>query len=175
MHNSCHGTMIALGMFDGMHIGHRALVATNTEVAIANGLEPIVYTFKQHPCYVFGTAPDPLDRFVDRAAVMKQLGAERVILAEFDRKLADTSPRDFVKMLMDEYDMKGVTAGFNYTFGKRAAGNVELLARYADEMGFHLVLTPPVLFDGEIVSSTRIRECIRNGELQKAMQMLGLQ
>lgn len=169
------GSAVALGMFDGMHIGHRTLVSTNTALATVRGLEPIVFTFESHPRAFLSVAPDPLGTKAERERIMRSLGAERVIFANFDKRMADMSAREFIEMLVRDYNIRCATVGFDYTFGRRAEGNVETLEGFAHEYAFELMVIPPVMFEGEVVSSTRIRACIRDGELQKARKMLGLE
>ncbi len=173
VHKDNRSTAIALGMFDGMHIGHCALISRMVDIARNNSLTSMVYTFSNHPMGVFATAPKVLSTVEERLAMMRALGVERVEMVTFDRALADMSPEDFAKMLVERYDVKAVVAGFNYTFGKAGAGKEDELRRLGEELGFSVEVLPPVLFLGSPVSSTRVRKALESGDAAGALDMLG--
>ena len=166
-------TVLALGMFDGMHIGHKKLIETAVRLAKKDGLEAAVFTFSDHPQKLFGAKVARLCSNEERLAVMQKLGAARIEQAEFTRELASLSPEMFIDMLVEKLDPKTIVAGFNYTFGKGKSGNTDLLTKLALKKGMGAAVIPPVSFANKPVSSTRIRELIEKGEMQSAQLMLG--
>jgi len=171
MHNN--GYAIALGMFDGMHIGHRALVKSTVAFAKEYGCKSMVYTFENHPLAVLGRDPGTLMSVEERTDVMKMLGIDEVVMLPFSREFAAIQPEDFLKNLVDRYHMCAAFAGFNYTFGDKGRGDEPLLRKYGAEHGFHVSVLPPVLYDGNPVSSTRVRYAILEGDMLTAAALLG--
>lgn len=165
--------VVALGTFDGMHIGHRAVVARAVEIARARGWRAVVYTFENHPRSVFGKAPRLLMSADERRRAMLEMGVDEVDMLLFDRQMAELSPHDFLARLRSRYDVRAVVAGSDYTFGHRGAGTIETLKREGERSGFAVHEIPFVMLDGEKVSSTRIREAIERGDESSAKEMLG--
>ena len=165
--------VVALGMFDGVHIGHQALVKQAVELARNRNWRAVVYTFENHPKSVFGQPPAPLMEPEARRAALIALGVDQVDMVRFTRTLAAKSPRTFLRMLKNRYDVRAVVAGADFTFGHKGAGNVESLRSLGAEMGFEVYETPVVLMDGEKVSSTRIRNARQFGDEDLAGRMLG--
>lgn len=166
-------TVLALGMFDGMHIGHKKLIETAVRLASKDALEPAVFTFSEHPQKLFGANVARLCDNEERIALMRKLGARRIEQAEFTRELASLSPEKFLDMLEERMQPHTIVAGFNYTFGKNKSGNTELLTKLAVKKGIGAAVIPPVNFANKPVSSTRIRELIEKGDVQNAQLMLG--
>lgn len=165
------GTAIALGTFDGVHPGHRAIIAAALERAKARGLECVIYTFTGHPMAIFGKQPPLLMTDAERLAALSRFC--RVETDEFTPEYAATEPETFVKMLVEKHGMRCAVAGFNYTFGNRGAGDTALIGRLASKYGFEVVIVPPVLFENEPISSTRIRAALEAGQVEEAALMLG--
>ena len=172
---SCAGrpAVVALGMFDGVHIGHQALVRRAVEIARNRGWCSVVYTFENHPRSVFDQAPPLLMDAETRRAALYALGADRVDMVRFTKTMANRSPRAFLKLLTGRYDVRVVVAGVDFTFGRRGVGTTETLKALGAEMGFQVVEMPVVLLDGEKVSSTRIRAALERGDDDLAARMLG--
>jgi riboflavin kinase/FMN adenylyltransferase len=172
---SCAGrpAVVALGMFDGVHIGHQSLVRRAVEIARNRGWCAVVYTFENHPRSVFDQAPPLLMDVETRRAALYALGVDRVDMVQFTRTMANRSPRAFLKLLTGRYDVRAVVAGKDFTFGRRGAGTTDTLKALGAEMGFEVVEMPVVLLDGEKVSSTRIRMALERGEDELAARMLG--
>jgi riboflavin kinase / FMN adenylyltransferase len=166
-------SVVALGMFDGVHIGHQALVRQAVAIARNHGWCSVVYTFENHPRSVFGQTPSLLMDAVTRRAALSSLGADRVDMVKFTRTLGEKSPRSFLKLLLNRYDVRAVVAGQDFTFGHRGAGNINTLRMLGSEMGFEVYEMPVVLLDGEKVSSTRIRAALQSGNEDLAARMLG--
>ncbi len=166
-------TVLALGMFDGMHIGHKKLIETAVRLAKKEGLEAAVYTFSNHPQALFGAKVPRLCSNEERLAIMRRLGVERIELAPFTRELASLSPERFLDLLAEKMQPHTLVAGFSYTFGRNKSGNTEILTRLALKRGIGAAVIPPVSFANKPVSSTRIRELIEKGDVQNAQLMLG--
>ena len=162
--------VVALGFFDGVHRGHQDILSTTARLAREKGMEAAAVTFESHPrAYVRGRAPDMINTFPSRCDLLKQAGAELVIALPFDRQMAETTPTAFAEMLRDRYRAAVVVCGNNFRFGRNAAGKPEDLAAF----GLETHVVPPVLFGGRVVSSTYIRESVRDGKVGRAKQLLG--
>ncbi len=165
-------TVLALGTFDGAHLGHRAIFEGARAMAARLGAEPVIYTFEKHPLALFGKQPPLLMGEGERIGALRSTLC-RVVADAFTKELASTEPEEFVKLLLSRFDMAGAVAGYNYSFGCRGAGNVALLRELGARFGFAVEVVEPVLFKGEPVSSTRIRACVEAGDVQQAGELLG--
>lgn len=166
-------TVLALGMFDGMHIGHKKLIDTAVLIARHDSLVPAVFTFSTHPQELFGGKVARLMENDERARMMHKLGIERLEETEFTREISSMQPAAFVDMLKEKMDPAIIVAGFNYTFGKGKKGNAELLGKLAFERDMGVVIVPPVTVGKQPVSSTRIRELIEKGDVSSVQLLLG--
>ncbi len=164
--------VIALGTFDGVHLGHKAIIQGAKALAARLGAEPVIYTFSGHPLALFHRQPSLLMGEEERIAALKATGCA-VTADAFTKELASTEPEGFIKMLLSRFSIAGAVAGFNYTFGYRGAGSTELLCKLGQRHGFAVEVVPPVLFEGEPVSSTRVRACVESGDVAAAGAMLG--
>ncbi|MBR5291867.1 MAG: bifunctional riboflavin kinase/FAD synthetase [Clostridia bacterium] len=162
---------IALGTFDGLHKGHRRILEAMEQTAEELGLHKAVYTFSNHPLEAFGMAPKRLMTDEERLSGLSKYG--EVIAERFDRELASTAPEEFARRMAEEYGMAVAVAGFNFTFGSRGSGNMELLREYGAKYGFEVLEIPPLEYEDEPISSTRIRAAIEGGEISDANSMLG--
>ncbi|MBQ4611392.1 MAG: bifunctional riboflavin kinase/FAD synthetase [Clostridia bacterium] len=163
--------VIALGTFDGLHRGHRRILEVMERTAEELGLEKAVYTFSNHPLEAFGAAPGRLMTDEER---LNELGRHgRVIAERFDMALASTPPEEFARRMAGEQGMAVAVAGFNYTFGSRGSGNMQILREYGAKYGFEVLEIPPLEYGDEPISSTRIRSAIEAGDMASANQMLG--
>lgn len=167
------GYAVALGMFDGMHIGHRALVAKTSAFARKNGCKSMVYTFSNHPLSVLGRDPGMLMSVEERIALMKRLGIDEVVMLPFNLEFATIQPEAFLQQLLDHYNMCAAFAGFNYTFGDKGMGDEPLLRKYGKKHDFSVHILSPVLYEEAPVSSSRIRKAILAGRVDQAADMLG--
>lgn len=162
--------VIALGFFDGVHRGHQAILHAAVSLAREQELEAAAVTFESHPrAYVRGRAPELINTFPRRCALLQEHGARLVIALPFDRKMAETTPAEFAALLKEQYRGAAVVCGENFRFGRNAAGTPADLAAF----GLETHVVPPVLLGGRVVSSTYIRESVRNGRVGRARQLLG--
>lgn len=160
----------ALGSFDGLHLGHRQVIGNTLS---APGLRPAVITFQQNPSVSLQKKPVPLlTTNEQKLALLKEMGVEVVYLLPFDR-IRDMEPEDFVEALYRVCRVRALSCGFNFRFGKNGRGDAGLLKELCREKGIELSVTPPVSIAGETVSSTRIRACLEQGDVQQAGQLLG--
>jgi len=166
-------TSLALGTFDGLHLGHTKVILNAVKIGKENSLEPAVMLFDVHPQFCLkGIAPPKLITDKKREELINSFGAKTVTF-EFERILNYTREEFFYNILIDELHAGAVSCGENFRFGKNASGDVEFLKEECEKNGILLCVSPIISVDGENVSSTKIRSFIRNGEIEKANRMLG--
>lgn len=166
--------VVALGMFDGVHIGHRALLAETVALARRLGATAAAYTFENHPLSVLGGRARLLTDASARRALLVDAGMEQVVMERFDAALAHSTPEQFIERLSSLWTIAGLVVGYNYTFGDHACGTPETLRRLGMEHGFAVQVLPPVRYQDEPVSSTRIRLLLeREGDVAAARALLG--
>lgn len=171
-----HGSCVTLGNFDGVHVGHQRLIDRVVRKARAAHLPSVVVTFCPHPLRVLvGPTTPPFITVRDRKLdLIEHLGVDLTMLINFTRELAALSPRAFVsRYLVDWLHVKELVIGYDYAFGKGRAGRYEVLKELGQELGFGVERLEPVIVDGAIVSSTRIRDLIREGDVWAAKNLLG--
>ena len=160
----------ALGSFDGLHLGHRQVIGNTLS---APGLRPAVITFQQNPLVSLQKKSVPLlTTNEQKLALLEEMGVEVVYLLPFEQ-IRDMEPEDFVEALYRVCRVRALSCGFNFRFGKNGRGDAGLLKELCQEKGISLSVTPPVSVAGETVSSTRIRACLEQGDVQQAGQLLG--
>lgn len=169
-------TAVGLGNFDGLHVGHMALINTLINEARIHGLRSVIYTFTKHPENIFRkklftallTTPGK------RIQILGETSLDAVFFDEFDEEYSRMKPEDFVKkVLLDKLGARLVIAGFNYRFGYMGEGDIELLKTMGKKYDFQVIIIPPVMVDDEIVSSSAIREYVRKGEMENVFRLLG--
>lgn len=165
---------IALGSFDGLHVGHLSLIYKVVELAENNNGKSMVFTFKNHPKSFIDEANSP-KLLIDnkkKTEVLNKNGIDIVCFKEFDYEFMKMSPKEFVEFLVLKYNAKGIVVGFNYKFGYKNLGNIELLKELQEQYGYELYVMDACLYKEEIVSSTRIRKAISDGDVLEASKML---
>ena len=168
-------TVIVLGSFDGIHIGHRKLIETAIEIARMLGIKSMVYTFGNHPLSVINSHRTPKLLMSNNVKIeyIKKLGVDLVTLIEFNREFMEMSPEGFVRHLTEKYGAKHIIVGYNYRFGYKNLGDAELLRSLQKDLGFELHVVEPVKIGDTPVSSTLIRGLIDEGEIVAANEFLG--
>ncbi|MFR4997163.1 MAG: bifunctional riboflavin kinase/FAD synthetase [Clostridium paraputrificum] len=165
---------VALGSFDGLHSGHLSLVNKIIELANENKGRSIVYTFKNHPrTLIKGTTPPKL--LMDNESkeeILESLGVDLIYFEEFNEEYMKLTPEGFIKYLCEKFKVKGIVVGFNYRFGYKNIGNIEMLKELSTKYGYELYVMEPCNYEDEVISSTRIRNELFNGNVDKAMKML---
>jgi riboflavin kinase/FMN adenylyltransferase len=169
------GAVIALGNFDGFHLGHQAVAGEAIGWAKAEGRPSIIATFDPHPVRHFrpDVPPFRLTTLEQRQELYLAAGATAMLVFHFDAELAGTSAEDFVqRILIDRFGAHGVVTGGDFTFGRGAKGNVDLLRTLGGELDLQSRVVEPVADGAEVVSSSRIREALRDGDPQLAARLL---
>src|SRR5438445_10331104 len=167
---------LAIGVFDGMHLGHQAVISTSAEHARSVNGTPVVVTFNPHPEKVLRPekAPHLLTATAHKIALIRTLGVRHLLIIAFDKQFAATEPEDFVQQLVQHSKpLREICVGHQWSFGKNRRGNLELLKKLGALFDFNVIGIPPVTVNGEIVSSTTIRQAVEAGDLRKAAEMLG--
>jgi riboflavin kinase/FMN adenylyltransferase len=169
-------TAIALGTFDGVHLGHQKLISTLKTEAKTNNLISMVFTFYPHPLRVVNPQLEPpmITSLEERADLIAGYGIDYFLVANFDQNFASMSPEDFiVEILHNKLKVKTVVVGFNYTFGYKGLGTPEMLKQFGEKLGYKTIVVEPVSKNGIIVSSTEIRRLVSEGDISLAAQLLG--
>ncbi|PYI43962.1 MAG: hypothetical protein DMF12_01715 [Verrucomicrobia bacterium] len=167
---------LAIGVFDGVHLGHQAVISTSAQHARAANGTPVVVTFDPHPEKVLRpkTAPHLLTATPHKIALIRDLGMAHLLIITFDKQFAATEPEEFVHELVEHSkSLREICVGHEWSFGKNRRGNLKLLNQFGARFDFGVVGIPPVTVNGELVSSTTIRKAVETGDLAKAAQMLG--
>jgi riboflavin kinase/FMN adenylyltransferase len=190
---------LALGVFDGVHLGHRKVIAAAVTQARSSGIVPAILTFEPHPAAVVGPAgaeggrrpfgsapfdcaqgeqgehaPALLTTTEEKLALVRELGVKLVVVARFDRSLANTPPEDFIaEVLVRRLRARCVVVGADWRFGSGGRGTAALLQQVSPRYGCVPTIVPPVTLEGEPVSSTRIRGLLSRGKVEQASRLLG--
>lgn len=169
------GAIVALGNFDGFHLGHQAVVGAAVDAATARGVPAIVATFDPHPVRHFKPDADPfrLTTLDQRQRLFGAAGADAMLVLEFGAAMAGMTAQQFIAdLLVAQLGVGGIVTGEDFVFGKGRGGNGDALAAAADAHGFSYTRVPAVLDDGAPVSSSRIREALRAGDTDTATRLL---
>ncbi len=167
-------TLLTVGVFDGVHLGHKYLISRLVEQARQRNLLPGVVTFRQHPQEVLYHTKLPfLTDLEERIRLLKEAGVELIILLSFTPELSRLTPRQFVRLLKEYLRMRGLVIGPDFALGRNREGTAETLQALGKEMGFTLVIVPPMVINGDAVSSTIIREALVKGDMKKVAKMVG--
>ena len=169
------GAIIALGNFDGFHKGHQAVVQAAIDWAKSENRPVIVATFDPHPVRHFkpDTPPFRLTTLDQRERLFTAAGADAMLVFEFDAQLAATTAEDFVeKLLVERFGAAGVVTGEDFTFGKGRAGNVDVMKELGAPLGLATESVSAVNEDGDVVSSSRIRGALEEGDCETAARLL---
>ncbi len=166
---------VAMGFFDGIHLGHAALLQKTRELAGELGLSPAVLTFDTHPdTLVFGKEVPLINSAEEREEIISRLfGIPETIFLRFNRKLMTMPWRDFIRSAVEELAIGAVVVGHDFSFGYRGEGKPQLLKEWCAENGIACEIVPAVYMDGRIISSTEIRSLLTEGRLEEANRMLG--
>ncbi len=172
---SLRGAIIALGNFDGFHLGHQAVAGEAVRWARDEGRPAIVATFDPHPVRFFkpDAAPFRLTTLEQRQELYLAAGAAAMLVFHFDRALAGTTAQDFVSQLLHAHlGAAGVVTGEDFTFGKGRTGNRAMLSSLGGQYGIAARTVPPVMDDGAPISSSRVRTALQEGDPQEAARLL---
>jgi riboflavin kinase/FMN adenylyltransferase len=168
-------TVLTIGIFDGVHIGHQRLMEYLKRRALAEDCLPGVVTFRGHPQHIM-SPKTPLYRLVpldERIRAIKEMGIPLVVPLSFNLELAEVPARDFVSLLQKHLRMRGLVIGPDFALGKGREGDAFALHKMGHDMGFWMEVFAPQLIDGEVVSSTVIRQALSSGDVRKVARLLG--
>ncbi len=167
--------LLAIGVFDGVHLGHKYLISQLIEQARQQNLLSGVVTFRQHPQEVLApqTKLPFLTDLIERSNLLKNEGIEAVIPLSFTTELAQLTARQFVNLLKKYLRMRGLVIGPDFVLGRDREGNADTLRVLGQEMNFTVTVVPPVMINGEVVSSTAIREALAGGDMKKVHALGG--
>ncbi|WP_291632610.1 bifunctional riboflavin kinase/FAD synthetase [Clostridium sp.] len=168
-------TYIALGSFDGLHLGHMSLINKTVELAKNNSAKSMICTFENHPLSIINQEICPKlimdnDTKID---LLENTGIDIVNLVSFDKEFMKLTPEEFIKNMVNFYNAEGIVVGFNYRFGYKNLGDVEMLQKYSSILGYKLYVCEAITTNHEIVSSSKIRHLIAEGNITKANELLG--
>lgn len=170
------GSIVTIGNFDGVHLGHQALVSQIVTLAQAQDLQSVVYTFDPHPVRILNPklAPPVITPRQEKLRLLEALGVDGCVVEPFNRDLAALSPDEWVeRALVGALHMKVLVVGYDFTYGKAGAGNAITLAAAASRLGFLLQVITQQTFSGVVASSTKVREFVLEGNVDGAELLLG--
>lgn len=168
--------VVAIGMFDGVHLGHRAVVSKARELATELGLACVVFTFVTHPRTVLRPdTPIPLlTTWEEKSERLQLLGVDRLVGAQFTQSFAEISAEDFIRrILQEQLQARHVVVGYNFAFGHNQSGTVDTLRQMGPAHGFDVTIVPPYTADDGAISSSRIRKLLATGHIEEANRLLG--
>ena len=168
-------SVVALGMFDGVHIGHQVLLQKARVKADQLHVPMVVQTFSTHPLCLLDQdrCPPMLTTLNERIRLLEAQGVDILCAPPFTETVRDMPPEDFVGRLVRQWKPKDVVVGFNYTFGSHGAGTPVFLHALGDALGFDTHIVPEIRLEGEAVSATRIRTLLAQGDAAQARKLLG--
>jgi riboflavin kinase / FMN adenylyltransferase len=170
------GGVIALGNFDGLHLGHQAVIGRAIALARKKGVAAAVMTFEPHPRMFFKPDQEPfcLSPFRMKARVIEALGVDYLYVQTFDKEFSQRSPDNFVaEILVGGLGLSHIVVGYDYVFGHQRKGNVEVLRELAAQYGFEVTAVEKLSAGDERFSSTNVRNVLRDGKPREAARMLG--
>ncbi len=167
--------LLTIGVFDGVHLGHKYLISQLTEHARQQNLLSGVVTFRQHPQEVLSPRTNLpfLTSLAERVNLLKNEGVDAVITLSFTRELAQLSAHQFVGLLKKYLRMRGMIIGPDFTLGRDRKGNADTLRTLGQDMNFSVTVIPPIMVNGEVVSSTTIRNALAEGDMKRVANLIG--
>jgi riboflavin kinase/FMN adenylyltransferase len=168
-------SLLAIGVFDGVHLGHKALLSELKRQAEEKNLIAGVVTFRKHPAAILpGRQPLPhLTSLAEKIKLLREEGVAFIVTLSFTLELAQVSAEYFVSLLQKHLKMRGLFIGADFALGRNREGDTETLARLGRDTGFSVTVVPPVKLNGEVVSSTAIRNALASGDMDKVRRMTG--
>ncbi|QDT38192.1 bifunctional riboflavin kinase/FAD synthetase [Stratiformator vulcanicus] len=173
---TCRGGCLTIGNFDGVHLGHRRMIARLRREADRLGGPAVVATFDPHPAELLRPelAPAQLTTILQRSELLHAAGADQVVVLETNHALLNSSPRDFFdRVIVREFAARGLVEGPNFHFGKDREGDTALLAEFCREHGIELHVLEPQSIADEMISSSRVRKALGEGDVEQAAELLG--
>lgn len=169
-------SIVAVGVYDGMHRGHQRLLGQMVQEARSRGLRSVVVSFTRHPSCVMGRRSEELwlDEQQERKALIEQIGVDEVVMLDFSPEVAQLTACEFVEQrLVAQLGMKVLLLGYDTRFGNRAKDDFDQLPMLAQQCGFEIIKEAPLLEQEQPISSTRVRQALREGDVAMAAVLLG--
>jgi len=168
-------TLLTIGVFDGVHLGHKYLISRLKEDARQQNLLSGVVTFRQHPQQVLSPRAKPpfLTDLTEKTDLLKNEGVETIIVLSFTHKLAQLRARQFLSLIKKYLRMRGLVIGPDFVLGRNREGNADTLRIIGQDMNFNVTVIPPIMINGEVVSSTAIRKALADGDMKKVHNLVG--
>lgn len=167
---------LSLGMFDGVHLGHKSIIDELTKVGTENNLETAILTFWPHPRFVFNPNEDLklLNTLEEKKQLVEKYGIDNLFLKEFDEEFRNLTGEEFVRqILVDKLNVKYLIIGYDHSFGKNKSGNFELLKKLSKELDFEVEQMEAINIHENNISSTKVRNALLTGNITEANEMLG--
>ena len=168
-------TLLTIGVFDGVHLGHKYLISQLKEHARQQNLLAGVVTFRQHPQEVLSpqTKLPFLTDLAERTKLLKNEGVDTIITLSFTPELAQLSAQEFVSLLKKHLRMRGIVIGPDFALGRNREGDANTLRTLGQDMNFSVTVVPPMVINDEVASSTAIRKALTDGDMKKVHQLIG--
>ncbi len=167
------GSAVALGTFDGMHKGHLAVINTMLKQGKECNYNKVVFTFSDIPKHVYKSRTSKIMSNDEKLQWLEQMGVDIVVSLPFDERIKTLSHTKFLDYILTELNAKLIVVGENFKFGKAALGTAQWLKEMTEQRDYDCIITPTVALDGEVISSTRIRQLLIDGEIEAANKRLG--
>ncbi len=167
------GTVVALGNFDGLHVAHMTIIRNGIQYAKEHNLKSGVLLFDEN---TKGVTQGKIELITPNEAKLELLEREKpdfVFMEKFDKEFMKKTPEEFVLYLVNNLHVRAVCVGYDYSFGFKAQGDVEMLKKFGEKYGFKVFVTDVIKIDGRVVASTYIRQVIKSGEMEEAERFLG--
>lgn len=173
--NENKGLSLAFGFFDGVHVGHKAVIKSAVDSARKHNTKSAVITFQDHPCcFFYNVQPQYIISKHDKIKFFEESGLDYLYFIKFDEYLALMDASNYLKdVIIKNFEPSAISTGFNHYFGAKKTGDVHLLHIMQKEFGYEYYEVPPVLYNNEVISSTRIREDLALGNIELVNSMLG--
>ena len=173
--NKLRNCVIALGTFDGVHLGHQAVINSAVKYSKAHECKAIVFSFSNHPLSFISpkNTPGLLIDNKEKIILLEKLNVDALINIKFDEKIINIEPKDFIEQLVVALNPKAIFVGDNFTYGKKGAGDTDTLKRDCEKRNIFIDVLPMFSIDGTTVSSTLIRNFIKNADIESANRFLG--
>jgi len=168
--------VLTIGNFDGVHLGHRYILEHIISKASILGTIPVVMTFEPHPYKFFNPKEKKylLLPFDEKYNFIRKIGIETIVAVDFTRDFAKMSPHEYARRILKELITPStIVVGHNFTFGRMASGDVSLLKSFGKEYGYNVINVEPYIINGQVVSSSKIRQYIKHGQIPEAAEFLG--
>lgn len=164
---------LGLGFFDGVHKAHKSVILNTVKLAKKYNYKSAIITFNNHPAECSGKNVQYISTIKTRDELIKQLGVDYIFSLDFDTSIMNTTREEYLELLCNKFNPKIITTGFNHTFGKSRLGNPQFLRENSIKYGYEYYCIEPEKLNGEIISSTLIRERLKEGDIKNANELLG--